>query len=93
MKETAWFVYIIENEKGYYYTGITTDIERRFREHSSSKKGAKFFKTGAPVKVVFKKRFPDRSLASKYECFIKKLSRKEKMELISFKRIYVKKTL
>lgn len=93
MKERAWFVYIIENEKGHYYTGITTDVDRRFREHSSSGKGAKFFKTGAPVKIVFKKKFPDRSLASKYECFVKKLSRKEKIELISLKRTYVKKTL
>ncbi|MFP5384922.1 MAG: GIY-YIG nuclease family protein [Bacteriovoracia bacterium] len=93
MKGTAWFVYIIVNEKGYYYTGITTDIERRFREHSSSKKGAKFFKTGAPVEVVFKKRFPDRSQASKYECFVKKLSRTQKIELISHKRKYAKKGL
>lgn len=83
LKKAVWFVYIIENEKGFYYTGITTDVTRRFREHSSSKKGAKFFKTGAPVKIVFKKKFPDRSLASKFECQVKKLTRVQKIKLIS----------
>lgn len=83
MKGKLWFVYIIENEKGHFYTGITTDLKRRFEEHSSSPKGAKFFKTGAPVKIVFKKKFPDRSLATKFECQIKKLTRPQKMKLIS----------
>lgn len=83
LNKAVWFVYIIENEKGFYYTGITTDVDRRFREHSTSKKGAKFFKTGAPVKVVFKKKFPDRSLATKFECRVKKLTRLQKIKLIS----------
>jgi putative endonuclease len=83
MGEKVWFVYIIENEKGHLYTGITTDIERRFQEHATSSKGAKFFKTGAPVKIVFKKKFPDRSLATKFECKVKKMTRPEKLKLIS----------
>lgn len=87
MKESSWFVYIIENEKGHLYTGITTDIERRFNEHASSKKGAKFFNSGAPVRVLFKKKFANRSLASKCEAHIKKLSRNQKFEVISTKRV------
>lgn len=82
MNERPWYVYIIENEKGYYYTGITTDLDRRFKEHSGGKKGAKFFHTGAPVRMVFSKEFENRSLASKFEYFIKSLSRKEKTDLI-----------
>lgn len=78
----AWFVYIIQNENGFLYTGITTDIERRFEEHRTSPKGAKFFNTGLPVKVVYSKQFPNRSLATKYEISVKKLSRKKKLELI-----------
>lgn len=85
MKAASWFVYIIQNEKGHYYTGITTDLERRFNEHASSKKGAKFFNTGAPVGMVYSKKFANRSLASKYECFIKKLTRQEKIKLITEK--------
>jgi putative endonuclease len=85
MKASSWFVYIIQNDKGHYYTGITTDLERRFKEHASTKKGAKFFNTGAPVDMVFTKKFANRSLASKYECFIKRLTRKEKINLITKK--------
>ena len=87
MKASSWFVYIIQNEKGHYYTGITTDLERRFKEHAGSKKGAKFFNTGAPVEMVFTKKFANRSLASKFECSVKKLTRNEKILLISKKRV------
>jgi putative endonuclease len=87
MKASAWFVYIIQNEKGHYYTGITTDLERRFKEHATSKKGAKFFNTGAPVDMVFTKKFANRSLASKFECFVKKLTRQEKIGLITKKKV------
>lgn len=82
MKEKSWFVYIIQNEKGYYYTGITTDLERRFGEHQGSKKGAKFFRSGAAVKIVYSKIFPNRSEASKFEASVKKLSRQKKIQLI-----------
>jgi putative endonuclease len=87
MKVSPWFVYIIQNEKGHLYTGITTDIERRFNEHSTSKKGAKFFRSGAPVKIVFKKKCPNRSVASKLEAAVKKLTKKQKLLLLETKRI------
>ena len=87
MKEATWFVYIIENEKGHLYCGITTDIERRFQEHASSKKGAKFFRSGAPVQILFQKKFPNRSLASKFEALVKALPREEKIELIVTKKV------
>jgi putative endonuclease len=87
MKATPWFVYIIQNEKGHYYTGITTDLARRFKEHSAKKKSAKFFHTGAPVSMVFSKKFANRSLASKFEYFVKQLTRTEKILLISKKKV------
>ncbi len=86
MKESPWFVYIIKNDKGHFYTGITTDLERRFSEHMNSKKGAKFFNTGAPVEIVYKKKFQNRSLASKFEYYIKSLTRTQKLKLILSKR-------
>ncbi len=82
MKGKDWFVYIVQNEKGHFYTGITTDIERRFHEHAISKKGAKFFRTGAPIDMVFQRKFANRSEASKFEASVKKLTRLKKMELI-----------
>jgi putative endonuclease len=83
-KKTVWFVYIIESEKGNLYTGITTDLERRFQEHLHSKaKGAKFFRTQKALRIVYQEHQKNRSLASKRESFIKKLTRKSKLKLIS----------
>lgn len=83
MKQSEWFVYIIQSEKGHLYTGITTDVERRFKEHSdSTKKGAKYFRGKVPVEVVYRKTFKDRSSASKYECVVKKMTRANKLKLI-----------
>ncbi len=87
MKASTWFVYIIENDKGHLYCGITTDIERRFKEHATSKKGAKFFRSGAPVEVLFRKKFANRSLASKFEAMVKKLAREDKFYLIKNKKV------
>ena len=82
MKTTAWYAYVIRTENGNLYTGITTDIERRFKEHASGKKGAKFFRTSAPSDLVFKKRFKNRSEASKFEARFKAFSRKEKLKYL-----------
>ncbi len=83
MKQSNWFVYIIQSEKGHLYTGITTDVERRFKEHAdSTKKGAKYFRGKVPVEVVFQKNFKDRSSASKYESLVKKMTRANKLKLI-----------
>jgi putative endonuclease len=87
MEKKFWFVYIIENEKGHFYTGMTTDLVRRFKEHSDSKKGAKFFHTSSPKSIVFKKEFPNRSEAQKFEHHIKSLSRIKKIELINTSKI------
>lgn len=87
MKVVPWFVYIIENEKGHLYTGITTNLERRFKEHTSSPKGAKFFRTALPKSMVFSRKFPNRSMALKFEASIKRMSRGQKLELISQSKI------
>jgi len=82
MKQVKWFVYIIQSEKGHLYTGITTDVERRFKEHSDSPKGAKYFRGKVPVEVVFTKNFKDRSSASKFEAAVKKMTRINKIKMI-----------
>lgn len=83
MEGDIWEVYIIETVSGSLYTGISTNLEKRFEAHRKGKKGAKFFSLSAPLKVVFKESHPNRSEASKKEAFIKKLSRKEKLRLIA----------
>ena len=82
MQERNWKLYIIETECGRLYTGVTTDLERRFGEHKASKKGAKFFRGAVPKKIVYALGQLSRSEALKREAFIKKLPRKKKLELI-----------
>ena len=78
-----WSVYIIESDDHSYYTGITTDVARRFEEHSVGRLGAKFFNGRKPVKVVFQEAGHTRSSASKREAEIKKLTRLQKQAFIA----------
>ena len=93
MKTKPWFVYIIETEKGLLYTGVTTDIQRRFEEHSKKKGGAKFFNIDAPKNFLYLKSVENRSQATKIEISIKKLSRFKKLELIKDQFIETQETL
>lgn len=77
-----WKVYIIQTESGKLYTGITNNLERRFAAHQKQQKGARFFHFSSPHKIVFQESYPNRSEASKREFSLKKMSRKEKLELI-----------
>jgi putative endonuclease len=79
----TWSLYIIEASDASLYTGITTDVERRFEEHLNCPKGAKYFNGRSPVKVVYREDGHTRSSASRREAAIKKLSRGEKEHLIA----------
>ena len=77
-------VYIVETMSGKLYTGIAKDADKRFDEHLNDKrKGAKFFRSDPPKKILFRENGQNRSEASKLEARIKKLSRAKKIELIS----------
>lgn len=85
-----WFVYIIETDKHHLYTGITTNLERRFQEHLNThlgvdKKGAKFFHSQKPVNLCYSELLSSRSHASKREAQIKKLSHQQKRHLFANK--------
>ncbi len=77
----GYYVYMLQCNDNSLYTGITTDVQRRLSEHNNSDKGAKYTKARRPVMLVYTQRCKDRSSASKRECEIKKLSRKEKLKL------------
>lgn len=81
-KKPSYFTYILLTEKGTFYTGVTTDIERRFSEHQTSKKGAKYTKQNKPVEILHLEAASNRSEAQKRESQIKKLTRAQKEELI-----------
>ncbi|PCI98056.1 MAG: endonuclease [Alphaproteobacteria bacterium] len=78
----GWYVYILECSDTTYYTGITTDIERRIGEHTAGV-GAKYTKGRGPLKLMYQEEHADRSFASKREIEIKSLSKAQKLVLIS----------
>lgn len=77
-----YYTYIVECADQTFYTGITTDLERRIQEHNENDRGAKYTRTRRPVKLVFSCQFKSRSAATKEELRIKSLSKKEKKALV-----------
>lgn len=77
-----WYVYIVECSDGTLYTGITTDVDRRIKEHNTSRKGAKYTRSRRPVRLVFAEKRHSRSDASVSEARIKTLARADKLKLI-----------
>ena len=75
-----WFVYVLECANGRLYTGITTDVARRFREHATGR-GAAFTRMNAPHRVLAFTACADRSQASRLEARIKRLSPTDKRRL------------
>ncbi len=80
--EYGWCVYIIRCSDNTLYTGITTDIDRRFRQHAEGS-GAKYYRGRQPEQVVYIENNHNRSSASKREKQIKAMKRAEKEILIS----------
>lgn len=76
-----WHVYIILCSDDSLYTGITTDVDRRFQEHAGGR-GAKYFRGRQPLRVVYVEQGHSRSSASIREAQIKKLTREEKLLLV-----------
>lgn len=80
-----WTVYIIRASDASLYTGITTDVARRFAQHREGK-GAKYFHSGRrPQQLLYQESGHNRSTASRREAEIKKLSRSAKLRLIKGK--------
>lgn len=77
-----WYVYVILTSKGKLYTGISTDPERRFVEHLCDvKKGAKFFRSDTPERIVHLEEFSSMSEALVREAAIKKFTTAKKRHL------------
>ena len=76
-----WYVYIIKCRDGTFYTGITTDVERRIGDHNMGK-GAKYTRGRGPVRLIYQCGMKSRAEASKEEYRIKQLSKTEKALLL-----------
>lgn len=84
-----YYLYILECKDGTLYTGITTDVVRRFNEHKN-KKGGHYTSAKEAVRVVYTEEHPNRSEASKREAEIKGFAREKKLCLIQQKQKYGK---
>ncbi|SOY58354.1 conserved hypothetical protein [Cupriavidus taiwanensis] len=75
--DCAWYLYLLECTGDSIYTGITTDVARRFAEHQSGK-GAKYTRSRKPIRVLGQVRFATKSEALKAEIEIKRMSSAQK---------------
>lgn len=78
----SFYVYILRCADGTLYTGYTDDPERRARVHNAGK-GAKYTRSRLPVELVYREALGDKSAALRREREIKKLTRAQKLALIS----------
>ena len=72
-----WYLYIVQTRFGHWYTGITTNVEKRFCVHQAGK-GAKNLKGKGPLVLIHQQQVGTKSDASKLEYAIKKLPRAKK---------------
>jgi len=79
----GWFLYLVRTASGALYTGITTDVERRFAEHhAGAPKGARSLRGKGPLTLEFQAPAGDRSRASKLEWQVKRWPRVRKEALL-----------
>ena len=78
-----WYLYLVRCQDGSLYTGISTDVARRFAQHQGEgSAGSKYLRGRGPLVLVFQKKLGSRSLALNVERKVKKLSKVRKEELI-----------
>ena len=77
-----WFLYILKCCDGSFYTGITNDLERRFKMHQAGK-ASRYTRSHRPVEMVYSETCRDRSSALIRECEVKEWPREKKERLIS----------
>lgn len=82
ISEMSHYIYILECSDGSLYTGYTTDVDRRVKEHNKGK-GAKYTKGRTPVELKYKEEYDTQSEAMSREYEIKQMSREKKEQLIS----------
>ncbi|ECJ6649076.1 GIY-YIG nuclease family protein, partial [Salmonella enterica subsp. enterica] len=77
-----WYLYLIRTADNALYTGITTDVARRYRQHQTGK-GAKALRGKGELTLAFAAQVGDRSLALRIEYRIKQLTKRQKERLVT----------
>jgi putative endonuclease len=80
-------IYLVRCRDGSLYTGITTDVARRMSEHKGGIRGAKYLRGKGPLKLVYQREVGDRSLASKLESRIKRMTKAEKSNVTALQNL------
>ena len=82
-ESSIWSVYIIRCADSTLYTGISTNVTRRFEEHTgSSPRSAKYLRGRAPLELIYSKEIGTQSEATIEECRIKSLTKAQKLNLV-----------
>jgi putative endonuclease len=81
--QVTWTVYIIETSNGSYYTGVTTDISKRWQDHAQGRGSRAVRMAGGPKKLVWSRPGLDKQTAHRLEGLIKRLSRSQKARVIA----------
>jgi putative endonuclease len=80
-----WLLYILRCQDGSFYTGITKNLEARFKMHNDGK-ASRYTRTRRPVELLYQEFCGSRSQALIRECAVKGLSKTQKNELILSRR-------
>ena len=86
----TWVVYMVECSDGSIYTGLTSDMERRWNEHTGAK-GSKYTSFHRAVKLLWTESHDDQQSAEKREMQIKRWTRRKKLALASGDLILLKR--
>jgi len=78
---SCWWVYIVRCADRSLYTGVTTDVPRRVRQHNAGD-ASRYTRSRLPVQLAYRETTADRGTALRREAAIKRLSRKAKEQLI-----------
>jgi len=81
---SLWFLYLIRVNSGDLYTGVTTDVERRFAEHQAGgKKAARYLRGKGSLQLVYSQQTGSRSAALRAEAAVKRLPKSAKEQLVA----------
>ncbi|MFM2481511.1 GIY-YIG nuclease family protein [Celerinatantimonas sp. YJH-8] len=82
-RSLSWSLYLIRTRSSQLYTGITTDVQRRFNEHQQGgRKAAKFLKGKTPLTLVYSCQIGSRSEALRWEYQVKQWPKSRKEALV-----------
>lgn len=86
--ERKWYLYMVKCGNGSLYTGITTNVQRRFQEHKAQgKRTAKFLRGKKPLSLVYVVEVGSQGDGLRLERKIKRLSKGEKEAMLNFPAI------